>query len=39
MIGGNTLRRLASPHVVIAFAWIMLAAVSSEYQRHAKYPV
>jgi len=39
MIGGDNPRRLASPHVVIAFAWIMLAAVSSEYQRHAKYPV
>jgi hypothetical protein len=30
---------LASPHVGIAFAWIMLAAVSGEYQRHAEYPV
>jgi hypothetical protein len=39
MIRFDSLGRLASPHVVIAFAWIMLAAVSSEYQRHAKYPV
>lgn len=32
MIGSDSLRRLASPHVVIAFAWIMFAAVSGECQ-------
>ena len=32
MIGCDSLRRLASPRVVIAFAWITLAAVSGECQ-------
>jgi hypothetical protein len=39
MIRFDSLGRLASPHVVIAFAWIMLATVSGDCQSSSAMPV